>query len=1060
MAIRNNRIFGLAVPVSLTDVVDRRTSLKNLGINQQDLEIIRGISDAGFDSNDLQTISNLSEPIWKLFDRYTSDVNTYNDSLTLSGGVDFQLRGNITAAGGLSATAFRYKILDTEDPLITTPKLKWGDISTSRVSSWSTIGTTISYGADVSISGKLKVGKIETRAVASRKVFSSEIPTHKIQIDLGVLTDTGDPTYNPGDRDVRYIYAMKGIPLRFRSFFRNFDATVGFTPDANGNRVSWRIYRTDGIGGNQDFPDYGDSTSSRLQYTSPFNSERFIEIYYNPSNITSLSIPNNNIREIPKVILSALKTFNFDNNGLINFPDLNFFSPNLETLSLNNNKFFNSDSPSERKLNANITAKLPTSLRSLSLRGSFNGGIEQGIFVPFTNLQTLNIQRSGSPYFYPDSSNTAGELPFFSQGNLRTLNANGNDFRSFGIPSGSAVTVKTITSLVNLNLSDNVRLLDNNFSIASQSIETVSIARTRLRCPNLQNKSALISINAESNSNFGSFYILGGGLVWDGTDPIPPLADAGYVFSNCQALTSINTQSSSVAGYIPKFIGNTALRSVNLQGCNGLIAGRPGKADIKCLYEDTFDDATSLTTFLLSVDNVNFAGPIDRNTFIPVKDTLSTLYLFAAGRFTGDFPDLSTCVSLTDVRSNDQGWSGNVPNFASSFNIQRIQLQNNNFTGTLEYIQKNSLTYINYESNNITLISQTTDLPNLEELFLSSNNLSGNLPNFTEICPNIEILSLNNNNYTGYVSGFDGLSRLRQLDLSVNNLSTEAVDNILFDLVENYKDFPRRGVSVNLRGGTNAAPTPFPTITGIISSLTNPTDPTIVNGNITSLGDVGGSIPADYFPVSQTYSSVSLAYDGTIGSGVGAFATIEVAVDTTERVITQIASTFTSPGNAALAYSPSINSIFTDNESKSSGSGAQIQVVSSINGEITSVSLVSGGSGYQLGDTIVISASDLGYSGPEDYDLEVAVTNVQLNVFNSATYNVTQINNGGSGYSIGDTLKTPDIIQFKNNAGDLVLGNIFFDVANITQRQNTSVFTGFAAAELLRQVGWSIGVNS
>jgi hypothetical protein len=1057
MSIKNNRVFGLAVPVSLTDVVNRRTALRNLGINQEDLEIIRGISDAGFDSDDLQTISRLDEPIWKLFDRYTSDVDTYNDSLTLSGGADFQLRGNLTVAGGLSATAFRYKVLDT-DFGGSTPVLKWGDISTSRVSSWSTIGSTISYGADVSISGKLKVGKIKTRATASRKVFNSEIPTHKIKIDLGVLTDTGDPTIPAGQRDIRYIYAMKGIPLRFKSFFRNFDASIGFVPDDNGNKVSWRIYRTDGIGGDQDFPDFGEDTSSRLQYTSPFSAERVIEIYYSPTKITSLSIPNNNIRELPKVVLSNLKIFIFDNNGLTDFPDFNEFSPSLETLSINNNQFFNSSISDERRLNANITAKLPNTLKSLSIRGSFKGGIEQGIFVPFANLQTLNIQRSGSPYFYPDSTNVDGELPFFAQGSLRTFNANVNDFRSFGSPGAGQFTVKTITSLVNLNLSNNPRLIDNNFSIASQNIETVSISRTGLRCPNLQNRSVLSSIDARANTNFGSFYI-----GWDGTDPDPGVSDANYVFAGCQSLTAIDLESSSVSGYIPKFANNSNLQRIDLRRCNGLIAGRPGLPpgeSPKCLYEDTFQDSTNVSTFLLSVDNENFAGPIDPNTFTPVKDTLSVLYLFGAGRFTGNFPDLSAAISLTDVRSDGQGWTGNVPSFASAFNLRRIQLQNNNFTGTLEYIQKTSLNYINYESNNITLISQTSDLPGLLELFLSSNSLSGNLPDFTEICPNVEILSLNNNNYTGYVSGFAGLSRLRQLDISVNNLSEQSVNNILFDLVDNYKAFPRRGVSVNLRGGNNSAPTPFPTISGIISSLTDPADPTIVNGNITSLGSVGGSVPAGYFPVSQTYPSVSLAYNGAAGDGVGAFATVQVAVDTTERIVTALAETFTSPGNPARAYTASINSIFTDSGTKSSGSGAQIQVESNINGEITVISLVSGGSGYQIGDTIVISASDLGYSGPENYDLEVGVVDVQLTFYNSATYTITQINNGGSGFLSGETLRTPNIIQFQNSAGDIALGNIFFDVDGITQRQNTAVFTGFAAAELLRQVGWSIGVNS
>lgn len=143
MAITNERIFGLAVPLSLADIPDRDEALRNINLEPRDLAIIDGLSSSGFDSLDLQTLSGLTVPIWRTFDRYITDVLTYNGQLSLSAGVDFRVRGNVEVHGSLSATAFRYALLETFQE---TPVLRWGDISTSRVSSWSSIDNAIVYG--------------------------------------------------------------------------------------------------------------------------------------------------------------------------------------------------------------------------------------------------------------------------------------------------------------------------------------------------------------------------------------------------------------------------------------------------------------------------------------------------------------------------------------------------------------------------------------------------------------------------------------------------------------------------------------------------------------------------------------------------------------------------------------------------------------------------------------------------------------------------------------------------------------------------------------------------
>ena len=906
MAIKNNRIFGLSVPLSLADVISKTESLLNLGINKEDLELIRGIFEAEFDKQDLQTISNLSVPVWKSFDRYINDVLTYENTLTLSGGSDFQLRGNLHVAGGIGSTAFRYKILDVEpDPQNpnATPVLKWGDISTSRVSSWSTIGTNISYGGDVEIGGTLKVEKIKTRTVATTKIFDSEVPTHRIKINLNGQT--------------KYIYAMKGIPLKFSGYFRNFVSIIDFVP-VLGKKVSWRIRRDDGLTSPEDFPSYGGNTQSKLDYRSPFSAQRTVEVYYSPDAITKIQLNNTNIRKIPRVRLNNLKDFRFNNNGVIDFPDLNFFSPNLTYLNISSNPFYNASEATERRLNQLIADKLPDSLTYLDLRGCFLGGIEQGIFGKFTKLRTLIIPRTSNVYFYPDSTNQSGELPFFygtsnpDTHELREINVSGNDFRSIGSPSvgNNLKSVKQLEKLVTLNLNDNLNLLDNNFEVVSNDIVNIDIGRTRLSCPNLQSRPSLRSISLYQNLNVGSLFI-----GWNGTGAPPDgLTDAAYKFANSGALETISFYGSTISGYIPKFSGNSSLTSIDFRGCDGLIAGRPGQSTVNCLYNDTFEQARKVSSFLLSVNNPNFAGEIDRNTFVPLNSSLQTLYLFANGRFTGGFPDLEGCEKLVNIRSHDQGWGTSVetalPSFTSSVSIQDIRLNSNKFVGSISYSNKPSLRYLDVSNNNLTNISSTFNVPNLQSFYASNNKFAGSLPALDVACPKVEKVSLSNNSFSSYLrkSGMVNLPSLKELDLSSNLLSQTAVDNILFDLVDNYNLYKRKTVVVNLKG-SNASPSPYPIIYGIITGFANPIQPTIVNGVFTNLGSVDGlpvpaSAPAGYAPVAGTYSNLSTSDITTPpGIGQGAKVTVKVNVTYDDKVVNSIdAANFTAPRNNPALY--------------------------------------------------------------------------------------------------------------------------------------------------------------
>jgi Leucine-rich repeat (LRR) protein len=854
MAIRNKRVFGLDVNVSLSDVENRLESLSNLGLDIRDLELIRGISETGVSTEDLQCVSNLSRPIYRTFDRYISDTSKYNDILATSGGVDSQLQGNIDLAGGLTGSAIKFQKLEGDLTLNASTTLKWGDISTSRVSSWSSLPTgpvpaatdPILYGASVKIGGAFTVGKLRTRQAPLPKIFDSEVATHKIRLNVNGTT--------------RYIYAMKGIPLTFRGFFRNFDATIGLTGVAGPSRVSWRIVPLDGTSP-ESFANIGTASNSTLQYRSPFAKERIIEIYFNPFNISSINFPRVNINQVPSIRLTNLRTIDISSNQFREFPDLKFLGPNLETIEVSFNNFFQSSIASERTFNQNILAKIPTSVVTLNLRSCFYNsistvespgpGLPKADLSSLSSLQTLNLSRNGTPYFYPDS-NDPGNLPLVAD-TVRNYYAGGNDFRL--IPSDDTAngkySIQSLPNLVDLYINDNYNLVSSTFSIQSTAIQRLHISQTGLNIPNLQNRQFLTEFGGTYTRNAGSMFV-----------------GQTSKFSGCTSLGSISLYASAVTGQIPRFSTNRSLSYLDLRFCNNLVAGRPDRADTKLLYNDTFTDCKSLSRIYIAINNPGFVGEIESETFTPTAPALSELMILTNGRSQGNFPNLNACTKLTYLWSYSNGWTGNLPSLSNSPDIYYIDLSYNKFgegvpDAAISYSDKRNLQFLFLNNNKLKqFASSFNTLPALRYLYVSSNEISGTLPRFDQICPNLERLILNNNNFTGYVRGLEGLLRLRIFDMSNNNLPRSIVDGMLFDLVKNYNSARRAGVVVNLLG--NDSPTPYPVIQGLISGVTNltiikNTEESLVNKTYTNVAATGGSGTGASFNISVTNGNVSIS---------------------------------------------------------------------------------------------------------------------------------------------------------------------------------------------------------
>ena len=230
MALTNPKIFGLNIKSEFSDVRNKNSALVNLGLNPLDLEIIKGSVEAGMKRYDWFSFSRLKQPIYKILSRFEGEGEVFDSILTDRAGTDQTLFGNLDINGSLSGSSIRYRFLDGTNPG------RLADISTSRVSAWSSSDprannndlsiqklAKISYGARVSIisggqlqfepqSGNVSGARLQTSSTPEVKEFDSEVPTSKIQCKIGTKTV--------------FLYAMKGIPLTFKGFFRNLNAKV------------------------------------------------------------------------------------------------------------------------------------------------------------------------------------------------------------------------------------------------------------------------------------------------------------------------------------------------------------------------------------------------------------------------------------------------------------------------------------------------------------------------------------------------------------------------------------------------------------------------------------------------------------------------------------------------------------------------------------------------------------------------------------------------------------------------------------------------------------------
>ncbi|KAL2496759.1 putative LRR receptor-like serine/threonine-protein kinase [Forsythia ovata] len=172
--------------------------------------------------------------------------------------------------------------------------------------------------------------------------------------------------------------------------------------------------------------------------------------------------------------------------------------------------------------------------------------------------------------------------------------------------------------------------------------------------------------------------------------------------------------------------------------------------------------------------------------------------------FRGFIPDeMGKLSQLREIEMQYNELNGSIPTSLGFLeNLQKLNLTSNKLIGDIPYriLNLSSLVEISFGNNSLSGSLPTDicyNLPKLEMLRISRNQISGNIPPSLGRCTNLKLLSLSHNNFAGSIPMEIGnLSKLQILYLGVNNLIGNIPNEIgnLSTLQHLYLD--RNGFSV------------------------------------------------------------------------------------------------------------------------------------------------------------------------------------------------------------------------------------------------------------------------
>ncbi|XP_057477613.1 receptor-like kinase TMK4 [Actinidia eriantha] len=234
---------------------------------------------------------------------------------------------------------------------------------------------------------------------------------------------------------------------------------------------------------------------------------------------------------------------------------------------------------------------------------------------------------------------------------------------------------------------------------------------------------------------------------------------------NCDAskrVTDISLASKSLSGSLPSDLNRlSSLKSLSLQG-NSLFGSLPSLSNLTSLqniYLDRNNFTSIQSGFFSGLTNLQILSLSDNPSLAPWT-----------------FPtELIQSNSLTTFSASNSSLVGSIPDIFNSFpNLQNLRLSYNNLTGPLPSSFRGSEITNLWLNNQLQGLLGTLDvlssMTQLYQVWLHQNAFTGSIPDLSN-CTNLFDLQLRGNQLTGVVpNSLMGLSKLANISLENNKL--------------------------------------------------------------------------------------------------------------------------------------------------------------------------------------------------------------------------------------------------------------------------------------------------
>lgn len=754
-------IQGLRVTLRAADVADPVEALRNLNINILDLDRIRGIAEEGVLPEDIRTLSNLSSDLEKELIGVFDETRNYTNYLSVLNDGRSAVDGNMTANASIIAASFKFNAVAANNSLISS------ELSTSRVSAWSSIGGSLYYGSKVTVGNQVELSKLTIDRPIKQRRFESEIPTHKVRIRIdGVDYDA---------------YAMKNIPVKLTGYFssaRNIYFTVTNAGSGAFLRPSWVVTDLDNnntVTFQNRLASTGTNRNSTITILGSRAKEKSIEFFYPVANIVGVNLPNMRLYDFPTVEFPALKTATLFGSDFKEMPNFSKYTPALETLDISNTNLMRSNNPDLRSFNNSVVAKLPVSLKTLRMTACYAGDSSANLSV-IDSLTTFVARGDGAT-----GRRMSGVSPAVNPLKIDTYDVALNVFDEIHPSVRSSDTLRVLNiSANNLPPTANVQISPTN-----ATIEEIYSNANRCSFIDVNGKGTLKTYHRAESSATGVITNL---------------------FNGCTNLTDVRVQNTNITGALPSFATNGSL-SIFYAWSTKIQAADATYAISETTFGSTITSGCRPNLKDFSLSSPLLVGSIHPNAMDGLVSLVSIFISSTSNGISGEVPQFRQSGLLRSVNMRLNNLTGPLHSFSANPNMTNINLSFNKLSGAVPGFRLPSLTTLVLNNNNFTSVG-TLQCPSLRELNLSLNQIT-TIPDLSG-CGSIQSLLLNSNPLTtnAYTTGtFVNLTSLRNLNISNCNLPRGDIDRILVDLSKNYDLNPRTKVEINLTGNQSPSNT-------------------------------------------------------------------------------------------------------------------------------------------------------------------------------------------------------------------------------------------------------------